>query len=557
MNQRHTTWFLIAIFATFSYLGFTGLDNAWFWDDEAFASITARNLNRTGELTAWDGRNLATYNKGVFLTKDLVNTITPVHFFIVAQSQRIFGTNTFAGRFPSVLFGLSTLFLLHKILSRQFGRGSLTHLYMLAIWALASSPLLFCRTGRYYSLMLALFVGSFYLYTLYVEKRHPLPLMGLVALAILGYFTHPLIWIASYSALAVHFLIFHIRSLKVRDAVWITLAALVVAVVCLPVLLKNRDWYTTAYGNETVWFIRKPILFWYYLRDLNLLGIFAWPSALAMLIVAAFKLVKNRDWTLASIRPWADWAVLGVAYLFFLCIFSRQPTSLTAFADMRYAVPALPFLTIFLATACVLLHKRHWALGVALALVCTMTNALGYLPTPRWTAKWLLPAFVREIHNPYPTAVEAVTAYLNEHANQDDIVYVVPDYETYPLMFYLGDRIKLAGILTDSSPPKAQIPGDPDYLYTERAAPDWIVFYGLHVDPGQLAGYFGRQRESDTSSTATKYTLATILDTYWGNTQKPEPAAHQFTPITDFDPAKEGIIILRRVTANPPDAESP
>ena len=57
MKPRHTTWFLIILLAASVYLGFKNLDSAWFWDDEAYASTMARNWNRTGELTAWDGPN--------------------------------------------------------------------------------------------------------------------------------------------------------------------------------------------------------------------------------------------------------------------------------------------------------------------------------------------------------------------------------------------------------------------------------------------------------------------------------------------------------------------
>jgi len=39
-----------------------GLSNHAFWDDEAGTALFARNLLKTGELTAWDGVNLNGYN---------------------------------------------------------------------------------------------------------------------------------------------------------------------------------------------------------------------------------------------------------------------------------------------------------------------------------------------------------------------------------------------------------------------------------------------------------------------------------------------------------------
>ena len=214
---------------------------------------------------------------------------------------------------------------------------------------------------------------------------------------------------------------------------------------------------------------------------------------------------------------------------------------------MRYAVPAIPFLTILSTAACALLHRRHWLIGASLALTLTMTNILGALPGNRWNSKWLLPAYLKEIHNPYPTAIQRVTAYLKDKAQQDDLIYAMPFYESYPLMFYMGDRLKISGMLDEKSPNKGKVPGDPDYLYTERTIPDWVLLYGLHQDPREVAAYFGRPRPPDLTKPSANYKIEAILDVFWSNIQKPEPAAHRFSPVTEFDPKREGVIILKRV----------
>ena len=234
MNSRQTTWFVVIMFAAFAYLGMKGLDNAWFWDDEAFASIIAKNWNATGECTVWDGRNLVKYPNKLFLPDDMSHTVGTFPIYLITLSQKIFGATTFAGRFPSVLAGLAAFLLLNFCLSRQFGRGSPTHLYMLSLFALSASQLLFIRTGRYYSMSLALGLASFALYLIYVERRTPASILGLGAIMILFYYTNPLLWVCFSASLAVHFLIFHIRSLTRRDSLWIGLSAAIVLGICLP-----------------------------------------------------------------------------------------------------------------------------------------------------------------------------------------------------------------------------------------------------------------------------------------------------------------------------------
>ncbi|MEM7144561.1 MAG: hypothetical protein AAF591_05470 [Verrucomicrobiota bacterium] len=549
MNQRHTTWFLIAVFASFTYLGFKGLDNAWFWDDEAFASIIAKNWNATGECTVWDGRNLVKYPNTLHLPDNLRHTVGTLPIYLITVSQKLMGPTTLAGRVPSVLASIAAFWLLNFCLCRQFGRGSPTHLYMIALFAFSTSQLLFFRTGRYYALATALCMASFALYLVYVDRRSPAAILGLALVMILSYFTNPLLWVAFSAALAVHFLIFHVRSLTKRDIIWIAVAAALVLAVCVPSIVSNRIGAIPLEDSNVPFHIEKITLLWYYVRDLNLLGIFAWPIALLLIIVFAWRIFKTKTSSFANVRPWLDWAIIGFAFLVVLVLLTWQRSELTSYADMRYGVPALPFLTIFSAAACALLQKRHWALGVSLAAILTLTNLLGAVPSKYWTAKWLLPAYLKEIHNPYPTAIQEVSNYLMDKVEQDDIVYAVPFYESYPLMFYLGDQVRITGLLNEQSPVKGKIPGDPDYLYAERTTPDWIILYGLHEDPAKLAGFFGRSRTPGDTNPSAYYKLETTIDVHWRNAQKPEPAAHSFSPITDFDATKEGVTILKRVPA--------
>ena len=64
-------------------------------------ALFARNLLKTGELTAWDGVNLNGYGFGMQLDENLNNPyMPPLQYYVAAMGFKIFGISTFAGRIP-------------------------------------------------------------------------------------------------------------------------------------------------------------------------------------------------------------------------------------------------------------------------------------------------------------------------------------------------------------------------------------------------------------------------------------------------------------------------
>lgn len=95
MRSRITTTHVtVFVLITDGYLSLTGLDNAYFWDDEAFVGIMAKNFLNTGALTAWDGRNVAAYVDGYELTSDLISINPPLDNLVTAASFWILGVST-------------------------------------------------------------------------------------------------------------------------------------------------------------------------------------------------------------------------------------------------------------------------------------------------------------------------------------------------------------------------------------------------------------------------------------------------------------------------------
>src|SRR5690606_3215751 len=85
-------------------------------------------------------------------------------------------------------------------------------------------------------------------------------------------------------------------------------------------------------------------------------------------------------------------------------------------ADLRYYSPLFPF-GAGLAGLCLgALHRHSRGLAAAAFVFLIACNGL-----PGAIFSWTLPAFVQEIHTPYPTSGSETTKFLRQHAAQDDV----------------------------------------------------------------------------------------------------------------------------------------
>jgi predicted membrane-bound mannosyltransferase len=188
---------IILIILIFGYLSIQGLDNNYFWDDEAATAIFARNFIKFGELTGWDGRNLFSFRGGLILDQNFINKFdSPLQFIVTALSFEIIGESTFSARIPFVLFGIFSLVLFCRIISLEFNNQGDLKLFALLLFAFSPSFLLFIRQCHYYSLVLFFSLFIYYQYKKYLSTKNLLYL-GLSVVGFIGLFlSHYLISLA-------------------------------------------------------------------------------------------------------------------------------------------------------------------------------------------------------------------------------------------------------------------------------------------------------------------------------------------------------------------------
>ncbi len=531
----------VVIILCSAYLSLMRLGNATFWDDEAHVGIIARNFLTTGTLSGWDGRNLLAYKNGALLDASLRTINPPLQHLLTAASFWVFGPSTWSGRFPFVLAGLISLALLAHRLRQDAGPDSGLWLYGLSVFAFSVVFLLNIRQCRYYALTLLFSLLTYHTYRHSLTTGRARDFLLLALSAALLFYSNYLLGAAFLLALALVHLVFRGRACTAPQWRGLALAVTLFAAVTVPYAVSFRIWARPDLPAVDPLSLHRLTLLWWNLRDLNLLG--GVPVAFAAGLVY---LAVRGEMPGAVMRMTYEWLLLALGFVWFLALLSPQSPQVTTMAELRYLLPATPFLAAVAGTCLWALHQRSKAVALVVWVLTLSTNLLALAPLTQ-PFRWLLPAYIAEVHADYPTASRAVVDYLEAHAAPDDLVFAYPTYENYPLLFYLGDHIRLCCQLdrrTWMSPDtlaRLQAP-----LHIDHHFPDWVVAYGTQPGLGPHLGYFSRPHQENGVDAQYRYPLATVLNVYWDATQRPELPWHHFGPRTDFDLNSEAVYIFRR-----------
>ncbi len=525
------------IIALSAYLLLQGLGNNYFWDDEAGTAIFSRNLLRFGKLTAWDGRNLMAYRRGAELDDRLINRyVPPLQFLVTAASFKFLGVSTFSGRLPFALLGVGTLIVFFALLRLESDRTRRFGWVALSLLAFSPSFLLFSRQCRYFSLVIFFPLLSYYCYKKYLSGGRTRWLFGLGG-GLLALFVSQYLLAAAFAfaLLGTHW----IHSERPRRSRPLLLTGGSVALLAaLYIILYHVIIPPPPAGSTMKWLADRGRLLVRYLREINAFDWFPW-----MILPGFLWLARDRGFPSRLKRRAGDWALFSLLFLIFLVLFSPQAVRPGALADTRYLLPLLPFLAGLLGLMVYFVLTRNVLLGVLVLLVLLFTNLFSlnfWFPRkPRYD----LIDYLHEIHRPYLSAYEAAANFIRERCVPDEVIIVVPPNMSYPLQFYLGDRVIFGG-RTDFN---TRLNLDrirslnPDFI-VEESRPDWIISFRWRQATEELLKSY-RQR-------GLVFELDTVLDVYYlGELSRPEILLHGFYPVRDFDPRADGILFFRRERA--------
>lgn len=561
---------MVIIFLLSAYLALVRLDNALLWDDEAQVALIGRNFVKYKHLTAWTGRNLFAYGNGTIIDQDLRPINPPLDFLVAAASFSLFGVSTWAARFPFALLGLASLALFGWLLLQIFSDEPWAQVYCFGSLALSVTYLLYVRNCRYYSLAIFFALACYATYistlkTTWIDKsqvaeqnqsNYDRTFFLLFALSAIGlFYAHYLMCVCYLIVLALTHFRLH-RHNWPRDwprNAWPALVLFLIATV--PYALIFHIWERRDFDRSVhrPWLIERFIWLQRNFRDLPPGGYMTWLVFAGVL----YYLWRNRN---RSAQPWQDnatgnslllftrqWMWLVMGFLVNLAMLTKAPAIGRAeLADLRYMVTILPFCAGLTGAFLTLVHRRSPQTAVILFVVLLSCNVFALTPNDH-KFRWLLPAYIREVHQPYPTNYSVTIDFLKKYAQQEDTIFAFPTYMCYALMFYMDDKLRFTGLLSHSTPlPPQAVRSLKTPMYIEENFPRWYIAFAAQDDALKMLAHFSRLQRIKGRILAYNYKPERILNVYYDQEQRPELPWHHFGPRRNFNRESDAIYVFRR-----------
>ena len=389
-------------------LGAWGFTNHAFWDDEAGTALFARNLLATGELTAWDGVNLIGYRLGAQLDESLQNPYAPpLQYYIAAAGFYLFGETTFGGRILFLIAGILALPALMLWTRRHFD-GRVPVWLPALIAAMTPAFLLFIRQCRYFApaMLFTLCLLAAWSWT-GATRRSRLTVLaaGALSTAALWYASY-LNAVAALAMLPVFLLDGRYRTRQKEVFIGVVLAVSLICGIHI-YFAKGPTADQFAPASFITGLDRVAALFAQHMVGLGTFEFF--PVLLTVVLMVPFA-----GQHFARLRRFArqGWVVFlaMVAAMLATALFSPQPVSGAASADMRYVAPLIAVGAAVTSVCLVILWDLSRPLACIAALLAVMTNALtlSWVAVPQIPLRSTLLSYVAEGAQDYRTGTEAL-----------------------------------------------------------------------------------------------------------------------------------------------------
>lgn len=168
-KERVSTILFFIVLGISIFTLFNKLDNFDIFSDEVQVTKGAAGYYYTGEYRQWD-----------FIKESLVGkpyNVAKPHQWLVAQSYKIFGVNTFAARFPSAFFGILLIAFLYLI-GRYFIKDKYAALLSAFSFALYFEFLFLGRWSRMYGILYPISFLVFYWTFKFINENNNLPFLN-------------------------------------------------------------------------------------------------------------------------------------------------------------------------------------------------------------------------------------------------------------------------------------------------------------------------------------------------------------------------------------------
>ena len=527
---RNSRLFLILVVLIAAIFSGSGLTKYVLWDDESLTASYAVNLLKLGKVNGWDGKNLVSNNLGEDLDKDLnQKELAPLQYFVAAASIKIFGTTTFAARFPFWLIGIITIFILYFV-CKEIMSENFPHILPPLIASLSVTYALFIIQSHYYSLLLL--ATTLLLYSLSLLRSDKDPKLFKYALSygifssLLLLFSYPL---GAISVIISSYMILFLKDYRHKQTLTLLFTLTIITIGLLLTMIIKNDAGTIL----SVHSYSQP--FWIHFYELLILEFTGLSShEFIPLLLIPFLFIPWFKDKFYPLRPFSHIAFTFMAMIMIIMVIVAllSPQNLELYreyADERYILPVIILGYFISAIAITIISASLGYNSAILFFIILIFSNIFYFPSPQLRCTFC--NRIEELLEDHPSGDEAyVLALKTLPFGTSAALY--PQFILPVGLFYRPD-ITFYGSLRPDKIINPKIRQElPPYVYSERAEPDYFITGASTFKMVDNFNYHDKH-----------YRLATFIHYNWVDWTRPEIPRRRFKAQLEDD-QKSGIAVF-------------
>lgn len=534
------TKLLIAfLFVAHCGLSFYHLNHTTMWDDEASVVWFAKNYNKYGDILGYDGDNIFSYRNGQLINNNLVYNNPPLDIYFTSYIIKYIGDTDFIVRMSFNIAGIIALVFYLSCMKIITGNNQIWYTCSAVLLLLSVNYLLIEGNSRYYSLNFLFGAVSLWS-TLKLITNKGRPLTNRILFLLLQAIAIYLLFLSHYFAAFCWWamcLFIMLRqgvikiSWKDRYTWFIVLVHLILFAFTTHYFITHNALHRPDMTNEDSTLIKYVKLLGWLFNDLNRSNII--PMWSVLVFIGLFIFAKEK--MSSNFRRMAEFTLI---FLLLSYLLNPQSTSRSTCFDVRYIYVIIPLLYLWIGYLLYLVYQVKSfgkVLVVAFITIYVNTTWLCYIPesTP---PRFLLPSFVKERIEPYPTAYSESIKYINSNFSERKKILTIPGFHNTVFLRYVSDKINITNTLDEQSPLSRKIIDSlgMNCLYIGKCKPDYIFLFGNY---GEINGY--PYKVSDYAYIDTIPVFASGIDI-----TRPELFWHSFGPRKVEDTDRDMLYIL-------------
>ncbi len=386
----------------------------------------------------------------------------PLYFLILHWWIAMFGDSEFSVRFPSVVFGFLSLFMICKVGTQLFNTN--TGILSSLLLSLSAFHIAFSREARTFSLTAFLAIISIYFFIKLLKRKSRTDLPGYILFSCLLMYSHiyGLFIIISQNIFFLSLFLFSGRSFRLSLKGWVLTQAALIALFSLwiPVFLDQISFVQGGFWIERPDIKTLSMTFLSYSDgSLFLMYLYITMSCFSIICFLPretrtgqrgfFRFIKSNHWKTGFLNSEKIfllflWLFVPVILPFIISLFS------TPIYHIKYTIPALPAFYLLAASGINNIRNRYCRLTVIITLIAFSLPAIRWYHTTVHKAQW------RE-----------VVSFIDTNAKADDIL-LFNTFISKDLLFnyYSGrdDLIKKNDLIKKDFPERNRDEVDEKYL---------------------------------------------------------------------------------------------